>query len=96
MTQLSFIPALEASRAAQTSSQSYVKVSRAMTVPHRPTAAQVTYLKKLTRIKSDIGIARYVARKLGKPGPERSSEPLTRHDFSQVIDAEVAERRLAG
>jgi hypothetical protein len=92
VAQLSLIPALEAAQPPR----SYIKVSRAMTVPHRPTHAQINYLKKLTRIKSDSALFRYVARKVGRASVEKDANPLTRQDFMRAIEAEIAERRSAG
>lgn len=68
-----------------------------MAAANRPTQAQVSYLKKLTRIKTDTQLARYVLRKLSKDGqassPQIGKTILTKADFAKVIDLEVAEKR---
>jgi hypothetical protein len=90
MVQLSLIPALEAARQPIQQAQKITRVS-AMAPVNRPTPAQVSYLKKLTRIRSDVQLARYVVRKLGVEG----KAALTRQDFAKVIDMEVSEKRWA-
>jgi hypothetical protein len=91
MVQLSLIPALEAARIPATYSSKAERPASAMAPANRPTAAQVSYLKKLTRIRTDVQLARYVVRKLGIEG----KATLTRHDFAKVIDMEVCEKRWA-
>jgi hypothetical protein len=71
-----------------------------MALASRPTDAQVHYLKRLTRIKTDAQLSRYIVRKLNKSAwldEEKPHPPsLTKADFAKVIDMEVRERRLAG
>jgi hypothetical protein len=111
MVQLSLIPALEASRfapaiqaAASHRASSHGASSHgasgqahqsAMAPANRPTTAQVSYLKKLTRIRTDAQLARYVSRKLDKGEATAIKTTLTRHDFAKVIDMEVSEKRWA-
>lgn len=61
----------------------------------RPTPAQISFLMRLTGIRQHLRIQRYVARRVGKLAPEAGGEPLSRLDFSKVIDAELRERRQA-
>lgn len=91
MTQLSLIPALEASRRPLFLGAPSSVPASAMAPINRPTAAQVSYLKKLTRIRTDVQLARFVVRKLGM----EAKKVLTRQDFAKVIDMEVAEKRWA-
>lgn len=91
MTQLSMIPALEAARRPLFLGEPSKMPASAMAPVNRPTSAQVTYLKKLTRIRTDVQLARFVVRKLGV----ESKKVLTRQDFAKVIDMEVAEKRWA-
>jgi hypothetical protein len=91
MVQLSLIPALEAARVPTNYSAKASRPGSDMAPTNRPTAAQVSYLKKLTRIRTDTQLARYVVRKLGLEG----KTTLTRHDFAKVIDMEVSEKRWA-
>jgi hypothetical protein len=67
---------------------------------NRPTDAQVHYLKKLTRIRTDSQLTRYVMRKLNKANDQQALKPtqitLTKADFAKVIDMEVNEKRLTG
>jgi hypothetical protein len=91
MVQLSLIPALEAARMSHTGGPSDARAASAMAPVNRPTPAQVSYLKKLTRIRSDVQLARFVVRKLGVEG----KNVLTRQDFAKVIDMEVSEKRWA-
>jgi hypothetical protein len=91
MVQFSLIPALEAARLPATYSSKASQPASAMSPANRPTEAQVSYLKKLTRIRADTQLARYVVRKLGVD----SKSTLTRHDFAKVIDMEVSEKRWA-
>ncbi len=91
MVQLSLIPALEAARQPHSFDKRMARPVSAMAPVNRPTAAQVSYLKKLTRIRSDVQLTRYVVRKLELD----SKSVLTRHDFGKVIDMEVTEKRWA-
>lgn len=91
MVQLSLIPALEAARQPSVSNGHMNRPASAMAPVNRPTAAQVSYLKKLTRIRSDVQLSRFVVRKLGVEG----KSVLTRQDFAKVIDMEVSEKRWA-
>lgn len=100
MTQLSLIPALEAARympakSSLGTSEASMHSYQAMAPANRPTAAQIRYLKQLTRIKTDSQLARFVARQLGVAGERTTKAVLTRQDFAKVIDKEVAERRWA-
>jgi hypothetical protein len=103
MIQLSLIPALEAARfepAIHGTAQSTSRAERslglsAMAPANRPTPAQVNYLKKLTRIKSDAQLARFVMRQLGMDSLDQAKGALTRHHFAQVIDKEVSHKRWA-
>jgi hypothetical protein len=91
MVQLSLIPALEAARIPAHLTNSASQPSAAMAAANRPTSAQINYLKKLTRIRTDAQLARFVVRKLGVEG----KTTLTRQDFAKVIDMEVCEKRWA-
>jgi hypothetical protein len=91
MVQLSLIPALEAARQPRLTMLQMGHPASAMAPVNRPTLAQVSYLKKLTRIRSDVQLARFVVRKLGLEG----KAVLTRQDFAKVIDREVSEKRWA-
>lgn len=91
MVQLSLIPALEAARVAAHLTREASRPLVAMAPANRPTSAQVSYLKKLTRIRTDAQLARFVSRKLGVEG----KTTLTRQDFAKVIDMEVCEKRWA-
>jgi hypothetical protein len=98
MSQLSLIPALEAARyepqmgAASPYSTRQHGVSP-MALANRPTAAQIAYLKKLTRIRTDAQLARFVARQMGFSVEDSTKATLTRHHFAKVIDKEVAHKR---
>ncbi len=91
MLQLSLIPALEAARKPEVYATRSARAMSDMAVNNRPTPAQISYLKKLTRIKTDVQLARFVVRKLEMD----SKIVLTRQDFGKVIDMEVAEKRWA-
>jgi hypothetical protein len=95
MMQLSLIPALEASRFLPQSQSAGNQSQSPMAPSNRPTAAQVSYLKKLTRIKTDTQLARYVMRKLNIASLSETKGALTRQDFAKVIDLEVSEKRWA-
>jgi hypothetical protein len=93
--QLSLLPALEAEipRA-----KPVVPSHRQDSLPHtvsRPTSAQVNYLKRLTGIRADGQLHRYVARKIGKQGSDPGKLVLTKQDFAQAIDRELNEKRWA-
>ncbi len=94
MQQLSFLTLLETPKARPGNGRSsHSEVSQAMSAPHRPTSAQINYLKKLTRIKKDSQLARYVARKVGKGTTSDGALILTKKDFATVIDQELTEKR---
>jgi hypothetical protein len=102
MVQLSLIPALEAARfepPAQNQREGYkaldTKLLSPMAPANRPTTAQISYLKKLTRIRTDAQLARFVMRQLGIDSLEQAKGTLTRHHFAQVIDKEVFHKRWA-
>lgn len=93
--QLSLLPALEAeSPRAKPVVPSHRQDSLPPTVS-RPTSAQVNYLKRLTGIRADGQLHRYVARKIGKPGSDQGKLVLTKQDFAQAIDRELNEKRWA-
>jgi hypothetical protein len=100
MTQLSLLPALEAARFATPHSGSIqggasAKTLSPMAPTNRPTPAQVAYLKKLTRIKSDAQLTRFVMRQLGFETTADAKGALTRQHFAKVIDMEVGHKRWA-
>ena len=100
MTQLSMIPVLEAARFSLPHSGSIKEVAGPRTLSpmaptNRPTAAQISYLKKLTRIKSDAQLARFVMRQLGFDTVADAKGALTRQHFAKVIDMEVGHKRWA-
>lgn len=99
--QLSLLPALEA-RSPYTNhvAKKIVKhwtPSRAgdaaLPAVSRPTSAQINYLKRLTGIRADGQLQRYVARKIGKQGLDQTRVVLTKQDFAQAIDRELNEKR---
>ena len=93
--QLSLLPALEAeSPRAKPVVPSHRQDSLPPTVS-RPTSAQVNYLKRLTGIRADGQLHRYVARKIGKQGSNQGKLVLTKQDFAQAIDRELNEKRWA-
>jgi hypothetical protein len=93
--QLSLLPALEAERPlTKPAGTSHRQDSLPSTVS-RPTSAQVNYLKRLTGIRADGQLHRYVARKLGKQGLGQNKLVLTKQDFAQAIDRELNEKRWA-
>jgi hypothetical protein len=61
----------------------------------RPTSAQINYLKRLTGIRADGQLHRYVARKIGKQGLDRNQLVVSKQDFAQAIDRELNEKRWA-
>jgi hypothetical protein len=100
MAQLSLIPALEAARfephlVAGSHDHNRQQPISPMAPANRPTPAQVAYLKKLTRIRTDAQLARFVARQLGLSLDDGAKVTLTRHHFAKVIDKEVAHKRWA-
>jgi hypothetical protein len=100
MVQLSLIPALEAARfSPDKNSGSDERRSAEMLSPmapaNRPTKAQISYLKKLTRIRSDNQLARFVLRQLGLGDLSAANGALTRQHFAKVIDMEVGHKRWA-
>jgi hypothetical protein len=100
MVQLSLIPALEAARfepqvGSDTTVSRQVRAASPMALTNRPTPAQISYLKKLTRIRTDAQLARFVARQLGLTVEDGVKATLTRHDFAKVIDKEVGHKRWA-
>jgi hypothetical protein len=64
-------------------------------VVSRPTTAQINYLKRLTGIRADGQLQRYVARKVGKQVQATEKLVLTKQDFAQAIDRELNEKRWA-
>jgi hypothetical protein len=93
--QLSLLPALEAERPL---TKPLVTTQRQDSLPpavSRPTSAQVNYLKRLTGIRADGQLHRYVARKIGKQGSDKGKLVLTKQDFAQAIDRELNEKRWA-
>lgn len=58
-----------------------------------PSAAQLNYLGKLTGIRGNVRLGRYVARRLGRPAPEIGGPLVTKFDVSKAIDAEIKERQ---
>jgi hypothetical protein len=93
--QLSLLPVLEAERPL---TKPVVTSHRQDFLPptvSRPTSAQVKYLKRLTGIRADGQLHRYVARKLGKQGLGQNKLVLTKQDFAQAIDRELNEKRWA-
>jgi hypothetical protein len=100
MVQLSLLPALEAARFAKVVTQdnaitSAEKTLSPMAPANRPSAAQISYLKKLTRIRSDSQLARFVMRQLGLKDIVDAKGALTRQHFAKVIDMEVGQKRWA-
>ena len=86
--QLSLLPNLEA----PVRQAAPIRVRPDMVPGSRPTEAQVRYLKKLAKIRTDTQLARYVARRVGKDGPGSEAYVLTRQDFARAIDLELEER----
>lgn len=97
MSQLSLLPILEPVYAAPMKPLSVgsLPLGAPMAPSNRPTPAQIAYLKRLTGIRTDSQLARYVLRKLGERPGHPNPSILTRRDFAQVIDWEVSERRWA-
>jgi hypothetical protein len=97
MVQLSLLPALEAARFTPVANDgaSVAKTLSPMAPANRPSAAQISYLKKLTRIRSDNQLARFVMRQLGLKNIDDAKGALTRQHFAKVIDMEVGHKRWA-
>jgi hypothetical protein len=97
MTQLSLIPALEAARRPvreiTNASAPQGHAGDPMAPANRPTAAQIAYLKRLTGIRTNTQLARYVARKASDSQSLDPKSILTKRDFAEVIDLEVAGKR---
>ncbi len=58
-----------------------------------PSSAQLNYLGKLTGIRGQTRLSRYVARRLGRPAPEVGGPLVTKFDVSKAIDFEIKERQ---
>ncbi|MFY7761742.1 hypothetical protein [Aquidulcibacter sp.] len=93
--QLSLLPALEAERPRTKPEAPSHRQDSPMPAVSRPTSAQINYLKRLTGIRADGQLQRYVARKIGKPGMNQGKLVLTKQDFAQAIDRELNEKRWA-
>jgi hypothetical protein len=57
-----------------------------------PTERQVETLARMTGIKAKGRLARYAARKIGKPVEGAKAPALSRYDWSRAISAEMQER----
>ena len=93
--QLSLLPALEAERPRTEPEAPSHRQDSPLPAVSRPTSAQINYLKRLTGIRADGQLQRYVARKIGKPGVNQGKLVLTKQDFAQAIDRELNEKRWA-
>ncbi len=93
--QLSLLPALEAERPLTKPTGASHRQDFPLPAVSRPTSAQVNYLKRLTGIRADGQLQRYVARKLGKQVCDQGKLVLTKQDFAQAIDRELNEKRWA-
>jgi len=93
--QLSLLPVLEAERPLTKPAGPSHRQDFLPPTVSRPTSAQVNYLKRLTGIRADGQLHRYVARKLGKRGLGQNKLVLTKQDFAQAIDRELNEKRWA-
>ncbi|MFN5552115.1 MAG: hypothetical protein ACK5BF_04530 [Hyphomonadaceae bacterium] len=93
--QLSLLPALEAERPRTKPLAPSYRQDSPLPVVSRPTSAQINYLKRLTGIRADAQLQRYVARKIGKQSVDQSKVVLTKQDFAQAIDRELNEKRWA-
>ncbi|MCA3697091.1 hypothetical protein [Aquidulcibacter sp.] len=93
--QLSLLPALEAERPRTKPEAPSHRQDSPLPAVSRPTSAQINYLKRLTGIRADGQLQRYVARKIGKPGMSQGKLVLTKQDFAQAIDRELNEKRWA-
>ena len=70
----------------------FVVMSEPLPPSLQPTERQVTALSRLTGIKAKGRLARYVARRVGKPLVGTRPPPLTRRDWSLAIQNELGER----
>ena len=93
--QLSLLPALEAERPRIKPLSPSHRQDSSLPAVSRPTSAQINYLKRLTGIRADGQLQRYVARKIGKQGAGQVKVVLTKQDFAQAIDRELNEKRWA-
>ncbi len=93
--QLSLLPALEAERPLTKPVVTSHRRDSLLPAVSRPTSAQINYLKRLTGIRADGQLHRYVARKIGKQVSDRGKLVLTKQDFAQAIDRELNEKRWA-
>ena len=93
--QLSLLPALEAESPHSKRLAPSHRQDLSLPIVSRPTSAQISYLKRLTGIRADGQLHRYVARKIGKQGLDRHKLELTKQDFAQAIDRELNEKRWA-
>lgn len=93
--QLSLLPALEAKRPNLKQVTATVRPESALPAASRPSLAQINYLKRLTGIRADGQLQRYVARKIGKQIRGGEKLVLTKQDFAQAIDRELNEKRWA-
>lgn len=93
--QLSLLPALEAERPHTTPVAPSPRQDSPLPTASRPTTAQINYLKRLTGIRADGQLQRYVARKVGKQVQATEKLVLTKQDFAQAIDRELNEKRWA-
>ena len=93
--QLSLLPTLEAERPLTKPVVTSHRQDSLPSMVSRPTSAQVNYLKRLTGIRSDGQLHRYVARKIGKQSLGQKKLVLTKQDFAQAIDRELNEKRWA-
>ncbi len=93
--QLSLLPALEAERPLTKPEVTSQRQDFLPSMVSRPTSAQVNYLKRLTGIRADGQLHRYVARKIGKQSLGQKKLVLTKQDFAQAIDRELNEKRWA-
>ncbi len=93
--QLSLLPALEAEAPKAARLTQPQRPEAGLPSVSRPTSAQITYLKRLTGIRAEGQLARYVARKIGKQADGQGKLILTKQDFAQAIDRELNEKRWA-
>jgi hypothetical protein len=93
--QLSLLPALEAECPHAKPTVISQRQGSPLSNASRPTSAQIAYLKRLTGIRADGQLHRYVARKIGKQGLDQGKLVLTKQDFAQAIDRELNEKRWA-
>lgn len=93
--QLSLLPALEAEAPKAARLTQPQRAEGGLPSVSRPTSAQINYLKRLTGIRAEGQLARYVARKIGKQADAQGKVILTKQDFAQAIDRELNEKRWA-